>query len=224
MSREISSTKIRGKILRSACRLFMEQGFRKTSVRQIAEDAGVSLGLIPYYFKSKDNLAIIFHIRIRERCLTYVNEKFDVDRDPHSYLAALIYLEFAVHMSAPIYKLYHDFLECGIYEKYLLTTGTEILERILKIEGKVIDHDQLLLYSVFVCGGLEKALVINKARGLFPTIPYEDIPEHIFRNSVGAFSSDKDAISRSLAAAKTFIKDFTSLQNQFTLDLILETD
>jgi AcrR family transcriptional regulator len=43
-------------ILRSAEELFMEQGFEKTSMRQIAEHSGLTKGAIYHHFKSKEDL------------------------------------------------------------------------------------------------------------------------------------------------------------------------
>ncbi|NDK54372.1 TetR/AcrR family transcriptional regulator [Pontibacter fetidus] len=44
------------KLLTVALRLFALQGFEATSIRTIAADAGISLGLLYNYFKSKDEL------------------------------------------------------------------------------------------------------------------------------------------------------------------------
>ncbi len=46
----------RERILRSACRLFARHGFAATPVRRIAEDAGVSQGLLYNYFAGKEDL------------------------------------------------------------------------------------------------------------------------------------------------------------------------
>lgn len=46
-------------ILISATELFLKKGFNDVTTRDIAAHAGVNLGLIPYYFKSKDNIAAI---------------------------------------------------------------------------------------------------------------------------------------------------------------------
>lgn len=43
-------------ILRSAEELFMEQGFDKTSMRQIAEHSGLTKGAIYHHFNSKEDL------------------------------------------------------------------------------------------------------------------------------------------------------------------------
>jgi AcrR family transcriptional regulator len=46
----------RNRILQTATRLFMKQGFMATTTRQIAEQAGVNEALIFYYFKDKHRL------------------------------------------------------------------------------------------------------------------------------------------------------------------------
>lgn len=43
-------------LLRAACRLFSIHGFSSTTMRQIAEDAHVSVGLVNRYFDSKEKL------------------------------------------------------------------------------------------------------------------------------------------------------------------------
>ena len=52
------------KIIEAAERLFSDNGFNGTSVRDIAEAADVNLAMISYYFGSKDNLLVaIFKYR-----------------------------------------------------------------------------------------------------------------------------------------------------------------
>ena len=43
-------------IMESAEKLFAEKGFAGTSVRDIADEAGVNLAMISYYFGSKEKL------------------------------------------------------------------------------------------------------------------------------------------------------------------------
>ncbi|MBR2021700.1 MAG: TetR/AcrR family transcriptional regulator [Clostridia bacterium] len=50
----LSETEIR--IIRSATKLFLKQGFSKTTHRQIAEASGIGLGTITYHYKVKEDL------------------------------------------------------------------------------------------------------------------------------------------------------------------------
>jgi AcrR family transcriptional regulator len=50
------SEKTRSLILKTATRLFARQGFDRTSTATIADEAGVSQGILFHYFKTKENL------------------------------------------------------------------------------------------------------------------------------------------------------------------------
>jgi len=47
----------RERLIESAAKLFHQAGFKDTSIADIAEDSGVPLGNVYYYFKTKDELA-----------------------------------------------------------------------------------------------------------------------------------------------------------------------
>jgi AcrR family transcriptional regulator len=49
-------TDVRGDILSAARSLFAARGFRGTTMRAVAEAAGVDVALVPYYFGNKDGL------------------------------------------------------------------------------------------------------------------------------------------------------------------------
>ncbi|MGP8223770.1 MAG: TetR/AcrR family transcriptional regulator [Acidimicrobiales bacterium] len=61
---EESST--RERILDIALELFTEQGYEKTSLRQIAERLGFSKAAIYYHFASKEDILIELHLRLHE--------------------------------------------------------------------------------------------------------------------------------------------------------------
>ena len=44
------------KIIRAADNLFTQKGYAATKTREIADEAGVNLALLNYYFGSKENL------------------------------------------------------------------------------------------------------------------------------------------------------------------------
>ena len=63
--RDASST--RERILDIALDLFIEQGFDKTSLRQIAEKLGFSKAALYYHFASKDDILMALHLRLLSR-------------------------------------------------------------------------------------------------------------------------------------------------------------
>lgn len=54
------------KIVDAALQLFREHGYEATTMRMVAEQAGVSLGNAYYYFKSKDLLLQAFYLEVHE--------------------------------------------------------------------------------------------------------------------------------------------------------------
>ncbi|GAB4317292.1 MAG: hypothetical protein Kow00127_09050 [Bacteroidales bacterium] len=74
--REIRESR-RKQILETALQLFAEQGYTHTSVRMIAEQAGISKGLLYNYFKSKEELLD----RIIQEGFEEILKDFDPDND-----------------------------------------------------------------------------------------------------------------------------------------------
>jgi len=61
---EVDST--RSRILDVALDLFVEKGYDRTSLREIAERLGVTKAAIYYYFSSKDDILMALHMRLHE--------------------------------------------------------------------------------------------------------------------------------------------------------------
>ena len=68
--RQLKSEKNRNLIYNCAIRLFREHGYQKVSVEDIVEASGTSVGTLYHYFKSKDELPVLF-------LTTYLQQSFD---------------------------------------------------------------------------------------------------------------------------------------------------
>ncbi|CCH29803.1 TetR family transcriptional regulator [Actinosynnema sp. NPDC047251] len=64
MTKPAKSEQTRAAIVESAMRLFLENGYDRTTMRAIAADAGVSVGNAYYYFPSKEHLIQGFYDRM----------------------------------------------------------------------------------------------------------------------------------------------------------------
>lgn len=64
LSRAEKSEQTRSRILATAMRLFEERGYDRTTMRAIAQEAGVSVGNAYYYFASKEHLIQGYYDRI----------------------------------------------------------------------------------------------------------------------------------------------------------------
>ncbi len=54
----------RAKILQAAFTVLSRQGYENTSIKEIAEEAGVAQGLVHYYFKSKQQLVVAVLVEV----------------------------------------------------------------------------------------------------------------------------------------------------------------
>src|ERR1043166_6846658 len=78
-------------IVLAAERLFAEHGFEGTSVRDIAQEAGVNAAMISYYFGSKEKLLqALFNYRIAASRLVLEHLLSDKDMSPLDKIDALI--------------------------------------------------------------------------------------------------------------------------------------
>ena len=75
--KELDST-TEAKIKAAAEKVFMEKGFSATRTRDIAEEAGMNLSLLNYYFRSKENL---YNIIMMEKLKVFFDIIIDVLND-----------------------------------------------------------------------------------------------------------------------------------------------
>lgn len=103
MAATVKSEQTRRQLIDSALQLFRTQGYAKTTMRSIAEAAGVSVGNAYYYFRSKDELVAELYRLLqdehRSRALPLLREGHNLGE--HLKLILLAQLD--------ILEPYHDF-------------------------------------------------------------------------------------------------------------------
>jgi AcrR family transcriptional regulator len=107
----ILSTDTREKILQAAFSVLSRQGYEKSSIKDIAEQAGVAQGLVHYYFKSKQLLVLAV--------LEYVCAKVEVGGGVEGEAGALKAFEETKQMmrsSADTHALYIQLIGVGLHD------------------------------------------------------------------------------------------------------------
>ncbi|HOU68526.1 MAG TPA: TetR family transcriptional regulator [Paludibacteraceae bacterium] len=148
------------KIKEAARKLFREKGYAATRTRNIAEDAGINLALLNYYFKSKEQLfkiimmeefekffnALFVNINnkempLREKLITIAKQYFATMKEEQE-LPTFIISE--VHVN-PEYILDFLLLKKNLMESHLLAqfreigySEDEILNRILNLLSLIL--------------------------------------------------------------------------------------
>jgi AcrR family transcriptional regulator len=81
----------RALILETALDLFREKGYEETTMRAIAQRAGVALGNAYYYFRSKEHLIQAFYARSHEEHLAAARPVLERERSLAARLKGVVY-------------------------------------------------------------------------------------------------------------------------------------
>jgi AcrR family transcriptional regulator len=162
----------RGKILLTAARLFIEQGYESTSMRQIAEGAGVSLSLANYHFGSKRNIGVRLirgHLRTMQ---PYVSEY--TRHDERLFAATLLRLNYNLMSRPQIRQFYIDTLVNDIYLDAITSGNVD------KSKQRSLTKTQMywVISDSYLTVGMERALALCP----FIDLLEEDVPDFIIRN------------------------------------------
>lgn len=185
-------------ILQIAKGLFLSQGYEKTSIRQIASQAGISVGLASYHFKSKREMAVEIARRIFHRLAGYTKMYVNRHDDPILYSAVLIALNYGVLSQEESAAFYRDILREDILLDVILETGVETY---LCIRDKYCpdmpdgEAEKIGWYGNYVSVSMERTLVLyGEEKTLIPGT----IPEFILKSSMGMwhFEGDREEIVR----------------------------
>jgi AcrR family transcriptional regulator len=122
------STDTREKILQGAFTVLFRQGYENTSVKEIAEKAGVAQGLVHYYFKSKQVLVLAV---LAEVCKTM--ELKGVEGEVGA-MAAFDNFKELLRNQHDTNALYIQLLGVGVHDKEI---GAGILDFVRRDRGHV---------------------------------------------------------------------------------------
>jgi AcrR family transcriptional regulator len=94
------SEETRERILDTALALFRERGFDTTTMRDVANEAGVATGAAYYYFRAKEDLVLAFYLRTADEARELLPDALAATKDLRKRILAIVdlkYEQFAEH-------------------------------------------------------------------------------------------------------------------------------
>ena len=91
-----ASEATRRQILDTALELFRERGFEKTTIRDIASRAGLSLGAAYYYFKSKEAIVGAYYDYVQQEHVARTRDVFAAGGDLRARLGAALHTKIDI--------------------------------------------------------------------------------------------------------------------------------
>lgn len=143
------------KILAAVRRTLAQKGYMGTTVSLVAKEAGVSRGLLHYYFKNKDEMLAMAIKQNMDLSIVMINQVFETYQDPQGYAKGMVDLLRNIMETDP------DFLS-------LFFEGFAVARH-----SRVVKQELAGLYGQFR-KALEKGLEKAKADGtICPALPVE---------------------------------------------------
>lgn len=144
MKQKTDKTSPSKKILNTAFECLSTRGYAKVSMQNIADEAGVALGQVTYYYKSKETLFLKVIDMMMLQYLREVEKRLESTTDEKQKLAALIgFFKELVRDNPKLLKLFIDFTAQALWIpsfreqlNILFYRLTELIESNLRIDIK----------------------------------------------------------------------------------------
>src|SRR5256885_16684627 len=124
------STNTRGKILQAAFTVLSRQGYENSSIKEIAEQAGVAQGLVHYHFKSKQQLVLAVPAEVCRE------SEFGDEQGAAGAQAAYEKFKSMLKGSRATHALYIQLIAVGLHDKEL---GAGVLDFVRQDRAHIED-------------------------------------------------------------------------------------
>ena len=114
---------IRNKIIKEASRLFIEQGYTKTTIRQIADVCDLGRGHLYYYFKKKEDIVLYLYKNLIQQIYSFISETKNETIDPRISYAIIQYVYIKViATNKDLFRMYIEASETTSVRKEYIKT------------------------------------------------------------------------------------------------------
>ncbi len=138
---------IREEILTAAKRLFYENGYEKTTMRDIAKALDMHHTNIYYYFTSKKDLAILLYSEFYDK--VKLETEAIVSRNSIYFLATSMRVLYnAIYFNKKCFTLYGDLLNSGVAEATVASNAALNYEKYAKKFNLQAEHSDFEAYII----------------------------------------------------------------------------
>lgn len=136
-SRAVRMQGVRKKILDTAKKLFSEQGYKKTTIRQIVQESGITSGSIYNLFDNKDAVFSAIIDDLMGTTVRLVEKNFSEEEPLYQYAAIMALEWFAIEKDEVLRELYYEaYAEPALFEN--------VVKRHLELEARFFGAEELL--------------------------------------------------------------------------------
>ncbi len=161
------SEKTKGKLIRSAKKIFSEKGFWDTKVSDIVKDAGVAQGTFYLYFKSKDEIFKELVLEIRNHIIEIIDKYKNADEN---------IIKTLIDLKSEILEYLYQNKEIARIFLFQLFTKEELMQIYFETLNYIEDFDKNLIQKGVAKGVIKYPdveniinIILGYGRRLFET-------------------------------------------------------
>ena len=191
-------------IIQTAKELFLSQGFKKTTTREIAEKASVNLGLIPYYFKKKEELArIVYQGIMRDLINLEEMESYPATNSIQRFFLYYALVQHHMLSEQGVFPLYIELIYEDVVAIEPQPYTFDLVRQVIEEYGLRVNEIELDTY-VHMMKGVERRLTVRKLRKKID-LTYMQINELLVMNLLLMLGLDKQDIRKEIEDAKKIL-------------------
>ncbi len=184
-------------ILTVAKEIFLEKGYKETTMREIAKRADVKLGVLPYHFTTKENIAkIIYDNMLSGYTEEIKNQLKDIENPISKLTYVYIHVMEKILETEGLIQFYH-----GLLEENMIATDPQEWTKSLVYEIARFYNDMTSLNQAeIICligKGVERALMQGKERGIID-ISYVEINKIIIMAMISQMNITKSEAEKNI--------------------------
>ena len=201
-------------ILWAAMKMFLENGYSNTSLRQIAQESGTSASLIIYHYGTKQAIAEEYMNGKMRELRHALMQKVDIRSEPELFCCTFVRLYQSVMASPNFCRFYHDIIEEGVFRSFFFEDdvyGINVSDLILAKRQVQLSSNMYSFYSHYIIPGVELASWISEGEKA-PEGDKLDVP---FRALMGIIYVPKEEVDGYCAQAKMLVDKILAEHPQF---------
>lgn len=192
-------------IVQASIKLFLEQGYCNTTLRQIASATDTSPSLITYYFGTKQAIAHTFLKAKMKELRRELMQRVDIRTEPELFCCTTIRLFQTVMSSPGLYNFYHDMIEERLFHEFFFSGDDELNASILILSKRNIQLSpkKSVFYSHYIAPSIEMALWLSADDG----IPDDEMLDVPFRAFMGLIYVPQEEVEAYCRKAKEIVTE-----------------
>lgn len=152
----------RQQIVLAAIKLFSRNGFHKTTLKELAEEAGLSYGNIYDYVGNKEDIFFLIHDFLAESAMAILNRSIEQIQDPIEKFRRMVRGEFNLmdQWADALLLIYQEtHILKGPFLGKLLEKERAHLEKFESVLAEAIDQERLRPCNVRIVSNLVKSMI-----------------------------------------------------------------